>query len=74
MLENMGRWLAFLGGGLLLLGLVLMLIGKLAGPGRLPGDIVIQRSNLTVYIPLGTMLVLSLLLTLVLNLLSRLNK
>ncbi len=74
MLEGMGRLLAFLGGGLLFLGLVLMVIGKLTGTGRLPGDIIIQRGNLTVYIPLGAMLVLSLLLTLMLNLLSRINK
>lgn len=71
MLEGLGRLLIYLGGGLLLLGLVLVLLGKLPGLGRLPGDIVIQRENLTVYIPLGTMLLVSLVLTLVLNLLSR---
>ncbi len=73
MLEGLGRLLAFIGGGLLLLGLLLILIGKLPGLGRLPGDILIQRGNLTVYIPLGTMLAVSLLLTLILNLLSRLK-
>lgn len=73
MLEGLGRLLAFLGGGLLLLGLLLILIGKLPGLGRLPGDILIQRGNLTIYIPLGTMLAVSLLLTLILNLLSRLK-
>ncbi len=74
MLEGLGRLLIYLGGGLLLLGLLLVLVGKLPGLGRLPGDIVIQRENLTVYIPLGTMLLVSLLLTLILNLLSRINK
>ncbi len=73
MLEGLGRLLAYVGGGLLLLGLLLILIGKLPGLGRLPGDILIQRGNLTVYIPLGTMLAVSLLLTLILNLLSRLK-
>lgn len=73
MLEGLGRLLIYLGGGLLLLGLVLVLVGKLPGLGRLPGDIVIQRENLTVYIPLGTMLLISVVLTLVLNLLSRLK-
>ncbi|MCX7707567.1 MAG: DUF2905 domain-containing protein [Anaerolineae bacterium] len=71
MLEGLGRLLIYLGGGLLILGLLLVAIGKLPGLGRLPGDIVIQRENLTVYIPLGTMLLVSLVLTLVLNLLSR---
>ncbi|MEJ5199062.1 MAG: DUF2905 domain-containing protein [Anaerolineae bacterium] len=73
MLEGLGRLLAYIGGGLLLLGLLFILIGRLPGLGRLPGDIVIQRGNLTVYIPLGTMLVVSLLLTLILNALSRLK-
>lgn len=74
MLENTGRLLVYLGGGLLLLGAVFLLIGKLSGVGRLPGDIVIQRGNLTVFIPLGTMLLVSLLFTLVLNLLSRFKR
>jgi hypothetical protein len=39
--------------------------------GRLPGDIVIQRDNFTLYIPLGTMIVLSLVLSLLLNLAAR---
>jgi len=74
MLEGLGRLLIYFGGGLLLLGLLLVVIGKLPGLGRLPGDIVIQRENLTVYIPLGTMLLVSLVLTLVLNLLSRFKR
>ncbi|MGC8780598.1 MAG: DUF2905 domain-containing protein [Anaerolineae bacterium] len=73
MLESLGRLFAYLGGGLLVLGLLLMLIGRLPGLGRLPGDIMIQREHLTVYIPLGTMLAVSLLLTLILNLLSKLK-
>lgn len=73
MLEGLGRLLIYIGGGLLLLGLLFILIGRLPGVGRLPGDIVIQRGNLTVYIPLGTMLVVSLFLTLILNALSRLK-
>lgn len=73
MLEGLGRLLIYFGAGLLVLGLLFVVIGKLPGLGRLPGDIVIQRENLTVYIPLGTMLLVSLVLTLVLNLLSRLK-
>lgn len=73
MLEGLGRLLIYFGAGLLVLGLLFVVIGKLPGLGRLPGDIVIQRENLTVYIPLGTMLLVSVVLTLVLNLLSRLK-
>jgi hypothetical protein len=38
---------------------------------RLPGDIVIRRDNFTFYMPLGLMLLLSVLLTVVLNLIAR---
>ena len=37
------------------------------GLGRLPGDIVWRRDNVTVYIPIGLMILLSLILTLLLN-------
>ena len=39
--------------------------------GRLPGDIVIQGDLGTIYIPLGTMLVVSVILTVVLSLIGR---
>jgi hypothetical protein len=56
---------------LLALGLLLVLLGRIPGVGRLPGDILIRRDNVTIFIPLGTMVVVSLLLTLLLNLISR---
>jgi hypothetical protein len=74
MLEYFGRMLIWVGGGLLALGLLLMLIGKIPGLGRLPGDIVVRKENFTLYIPLGTMILLSIVLTLVLNLISRLRR
>ena len=51
--------------------LVLLLIGRIPGLGRLPGDIPIDRERWTLFVPLGTMLVLSVLLTIVLNLIAR---
>jgi hypothetical protein len=53
------------------LGLLLVLIGRIPGLGRLPGDIVIKRENLTIFIPLGTMILVSVVLTLLLNLIAR---
>ncbi len=50
-------------------GLALLLAGRL-GLERMPGDLVWQGENWTVYVPLGWMIVLSVLLTVVLNLLS----
>ena len=53
-----------------LAGLVFLLMGKL-GLGRLPGDIVIRRENLTIFFPVATMIVISIVLTLLLNLFRR---
>lgn len=71
MFNEIGRWFILVGAGLLLLGLLLTVAGRIPGLGRLPGDIVIQRENFSFYMPLGTMVVLSLVLTIVLNLLAR---
>jgi prepilin signal peptidase PulO-like enzyme (type II secretory pathway) len=53
-----------------MLGVVLLLFSRL-GISRVPGDIVIHRKNVTVYVPLGLSIVISLLVTLFLNLFSR---
>lgn len=62
---------------LITLGIVLVLAGLLwpwlqrAGLGRLPGDIVIERENFRLYLPIVTSLVISVLLSLILWLLNR---
>ena len=61
----MGRFLIIAGVILLVLGLLWPWIGRL-GLGRLPGDIVIERENFTLYLPIMTSLILSLLLSLLL--------
>ena len=71
-MDTIGKMLLFLGGGLLLLGVPFIALGKAPGLGHLPGDIVIQRGNFTPYVPLVTMLVASLSLTIVTNLILRL--
>jgi hypothetical protein len=50
---------------------VLVWLGGLSWFGRLPGDIRIERETVHVYIPLVSMLVISLVFTLILNLISR---
>ena len=65
---------ALIGMGLLLvaIGAVLVLAGKLNIPfGKLPGDITYQKKNLTVFAPFGTMLVVSLVLSIIFNIFSR---
>jgi DUF2905 family protein len=68
--EALGRTLVILGLGLIAAGLLWPLLGRL-GLGRLPGDIVIQRGNFTFYAPLGTGLLVSIVLSLLLWLLHR---
>jgi hypothetical protein len=63
-MADLGKMLLVLGGCLMLAGIVLILLGRLPGVGRLPGDIVVQRGNWTFYIPLATSIVVSVLLTL----------
>lgn len=75
MLETIARSLIVLGIILVLVGLVLYVLARLNLPlGRLPGDVRIEGKGFVVYVPLVSMLLLSLLLTVVLNLLARLFK
>lgn len=60
---------------LVLAGIAVQVLTRISLPfslGRLPGDIIIERENFTLYIPLGTMILVSLGLTLLLNLIARL--
>ena len=67
-----GRLLILTGLFLVVLGAAFTLAQKLPLPlGRLPGDILVQKGKFTFYFPLVTCLVLSVLLTLALNLLFR---
>lgn len=67
---QLGRTLLVIGGVLVIAGLVLTL-GERLGLGRLPGDIVWRRKNTTLYFPIVTSVVVSLVLTLILNVLFR---
>jgi len=70
-MSDLGRMLIVMGLVIAVVGVVLLLAGRVAGVGRLPGDIYVERGNWTLYFPLGTSIVLSLLLTLVLWILGR---
>ncbi len=62
--------LMILGGVIFAVGVVLSLLGR-SGLGRLPGDIVVERPGFTLYVPIVTSILLSLLLTGILWLLRR---
>ena len=69
--QALGRMILLLGILLAAAGLFLLFGKHLPGfLGRLPGDITLRRGNVRVYIPLGTCILLSLALTLVVAFLS----
>ena len=72
---DLGRMLVFVGGLLLVFGLVLILAGKVNLPiGRLPGDIVYRGKHTTFYLPLMTSILLSVILSLVLYVVNRMHR
>jgi hypothetical protein len=73
MSAEVGKWFIILGLLLLGTGLFFYLGGRIPGLdrlGNLPGDIRIEKENVRLYIPLTTMLLLSILLTLVIRLIG----
>lgn len=67
-----GKLLIIIGGALCLVGLVLTFApGLLGWFGKLPGDIRIQDENKSIFIPITSMIIVSLLLTLIINLFFR---
>ncbi|MCS7081783.1 MAG: DUF2905 domain-containing protein [Bacteroidetes bacterium] len=71
MSEQLGKTLVLIGLGLVALGSLLWLLGRLPWFGNLPGDIHIERPGWRLSILLGTSLLLSILLTLLLNMIGR---
>ena len=69
-MEGIGKLL--IGGAvvLLVLGGLFLLLGRF-GLERLPGDFVFKRGNVTVYFPIGFMILVSIVATILLNLFSR---
>ena len=69
-LEGIGKLL--IGGAivLLVLGGLFLLLGRF-GLDRLPGDLVFRRGNVTVYFPIGLMILISIVATILLNLFFR---
>lgn len=71
----LARLLVKVGLLLILAGGVVYLFGRMGiSFGHLPGDFVFRRRNVSVYFPLGTSILISVLLTLILYLLSRLRR
>lgn len=70
-LHDIGRLLVVLGVVVILVGVVFLAADRVPWLGRLPGDFTIRRGPLTVYFPLATSIVLSIVLTVLLNIFFR---
>ena len=71
-MEGVGRALLFVGVAIAILGLVLTLGPKIPLLGKLPGDIVFRRGDSAFYLPLATSILVSIVLTVLLNIAFRL--
>ena len=71
-MDGIGKTLVFVGAAVVVLGLAFMLAPKMPFIGRLPGDIVFRRGDAIFYFPLATSIVVSIVLTVLLNIVFRL--
>jgi hypothetical protein len=72
---EIGRWLIAVGVALVVIGGLILLLGRTGFPlGRLPGDILYRGKNTTFYFPLASSILISVVLSLVLFLIGRLKR
>jgi Protein of unknown function (DUF2905) len=74
-MSGLGRLLIGLGFLLLIAGAIILVLGRIGLPlGKLPGDFSYRGKNMSVYFPLGTSILLSIVLSLIFYLLSRFRR
>lgn len=71
MLPQLGKTIIIFGVVLVILGAVMLLAGKIPFLGKLPGDLSFKSGKTTVYFPIVTCLVISIILTVIFNLFGR---
>jgi hypothetical protein len=74
-MQDLGKLLIVFGGILVAAGVIFVLLGRTNVPlGRLPGDILYRGKHTTVYFPLATSILVSIVLSVVLYVLGRLRR
>ncbi|MBM4447440.1 MAG: DUF2905 domain-containing protein [Chloroflexi bacterium] len=66
-MEGIGKILLIVGGIIVILGLILVFSQHVPFLGKLPGDIFIKRDGFSFYFPIITILILSVLITIIVN-------
>ena len=73
-MQQTGKYILIAGLIIVLIGAVLWLFGnKLSWLGRLPGDLYVKKENYTLYIPITTMILLSIVITLIMWLIRKIQ-
>jgi len=70
----LAKILILTGAAIIILGVILLFIDKIPLLGKLPGDMVIRKKNFTIYFPLGTMILISVGLSIILYIISYFKK
>lgn len=73
-MEDLAKLLILFGVVMVAIGGALLLVGRVPFLGHLPGDITLSQGGFTCFFPLATSILLSILLTLLLNVIVRLTK
>ena len=68
-IQSLGKIILVMGIFLVVFGSLILLSPKIPFIGRLPGDILIKRDNFTFFFPLASSIIISLIITIILNLL-----
>ena len=70
--QNWGKYIIFIGAAIILIGVIVYFFGdKFHWFGKLPGDIRVEKENFRFYFPITTMIILSILLTVIINLIRK---
>jgi hypothetical protein len=70
-MPGIGKSLILIGLIIVVIGVFFSLVGRVPWLGKLPGDICIKRENFTIYFPLATSIIISVILSLILWLLRK---
>ena len=72
-LENFGKIILIFGFVLIIIGGIFIIFGRIPFFGKLPGDIYIKKENFVFYFPITTAILISLILTLILNIIGKIK-
>lgn len=70
---DIAKILIILGVFFIVIGVILLFIGKVPFLGKLPGDVLIKKEHFTFYVPLATGIIISILISLVVYLIGKLR-